>query len=550
VANLAAFSALAYAVVRDADLRDDAARAAEEQVRELVADRVAAIFVSWFSDIDFDLESLLGRHDPAFDRGPRVRDVLDHIDFAGLEQAAGLDAGSGSALRQALEGLDLEALEQQLGWRPRGGLRLRELLNERYWSYARDAYITNRPQRVGGGIIPGSIQLNPLGAPDAESESLRPRALELVEAAYREGVEQRDGSLLAIPLYSARTGRDPVGAAYVRVDVPGVPRPGVDLDVPFVAASMGGATLAAVGFVFLLMHVLVLRPLEDISAGARAVSAGQLDRPVPATGRRDEIDTLIATFNGMTAEIREKRLEQEQRVEEAVERMRATERRLVLSERLAAMGTMAAGIAHEINNPLGGMQNALHSIESGALPEETERRYLRLLGDGLGRIRTVVQRVLRFAPRRVPPGPIPLAQILEDATGFVQHRVQERRLGVAVEVEPGLRVRGDAAALGQVFLNLLLNSIDACEPGRGSIRVTAAAVAGSVRVRVADDGKGMTAAERERAFDLFFTTKEAGAGTGLGLSIAHQIVAEHGGTMEIESAPGEGTAVIVVLPAA
>jgi len=507
VANLAAFSALAFAVARDADRRESAAQAVDTQVRELVTERVADIFVSWFSDLDFDLESLEGR----FDLGSRHQ-----------------------------------------------GLQLEELLNQRYWAYAKDAYITNRPFRVGGRVLPGPIQLNPLGAPDDASELLRPRALELAEKAYREGVEQRAGAQLAIPLHSARDPEQPVGAAYVLVDVPTVPRPSAGLNLPFVTASMGGATLAAVGFVFLLMHVLVLKPLKFIGRGARRVTHGDFSKPVPGTGRRDEIDTLVHAFNNMMFEIAQSRAQLEQRVEDAVERMRATERRLVLTERLAAMGTLAAGIAHEINNPLGGMQNAVKSIESAELPAETRERYVKLVSGGLERIRQVVQRVLRFSPRTTKPGPVAIEQVIADATDFVQHRVRERNIGIDVDVDPALMVRGDAAALGQVFLNLLVNADDAiwatgrtgAEGGSaGSITIVARAEGQSARIQVTDDGVGMTVEQREQAFDLFFTTKEAGAGTGLGLSIAHQIVTEHGGTMELRSEPGRGTTVELVLPA-
>lgn len=487
---------LAAAVSRGMERQDRARQNNEERVRDVILQRVADIYVPFFEEIDFDVDRLTPR----------------------------------------------------------------EIIDQRVWDYARDAYITNRPLKVLGRVLPGDVELNPLGAPDIESERLRGEALELVEAAYTRRETQRRGEVLAIPLYSgAMDGRgngqrEVWGAAYVRVALPSLDPLADPIDLRLLALSLGTATMALLALLYLMLHVLVLRPLSSVTAGALRVSAGDFRQPVSATGRGDEIDALIATFNGMMAEIDSARVALERRVEEALARTRATEKRLVLSERLAAMGTLAAGIAHEINNPVGGMINAVASLRrKQSLDPKSTDRYLALVEDGLQRVREVVQRVLRFSPARRSSGPVPVRALVEDAARFVRHRFSAESVALEVEVAPELAVAGDAAALGQVLLNLLVNAIDACggvAHERRSVRVTGRADGAVAEIDVCDTGAGMTSEQLDRAFDLFYTTKEAGAGTGLGLSIVHQIVTEHGGTISLASGVGSGSTVRLRLPRA
>ncbi|MBI4879152.1 MAG: HAMP domain-containing protein [Planctomycetes bacterium] len=483
---------LALAVVRDAESRDRARARIQTEVRDTFVGLVREFYVSFFEEIDF------GRFDESGARMPQIAELLDG----------------------------------------------------RYWKYADDAYITNLVHRVGEGIASGEIGLNPLGAYDAESARLRTQALSLMETAYNTRQPVPEGEVVALPLYRGRAAeRERWGAAYIRVKVPPLPVLPSGLGLPMLAAALGSATLVAMGLVFLLLHALVLSPLRLISAGAERVARGQFATPVPLTGKGDEIDELIRSFNGMMAEIGQKREELERQVQEVVARMRLTERRLVLTDRLAAMGTLAAGIAHEINNPLGGMLNAVVSLRRRGDLAAGADRYLALVEDGLGRIREVVRRTLRFSPGRRMTGPVSIKEVIDDAVRFVGHRLARERIDLSEAADSALVVEGDAAALGQVFLNVILNAIDAIarEPRRIEIRAWREGAEAHVTVR--DSGRGMNEEERRQAFDLFYTTKEAGRGTGLGLSIAHQIVVEHGGRVGIESEPGRGTVVLIVLPA-
>ncbi|MFG0319376.1 MAG: HAMP domain-containing protein, partial [Planctomycetota bacterium JB042] len=280
-------------------------------------------------------------------------------------------------------------------------LSLKQLLEKEFWELAVDAYITDFATDVAGKVLSGDIGINPLGAYDDESAELRADNLDLLVAAYDTERVQRRGDVIAIPLHSRRGAqRQRWGAAYIRLAIPALPALPRGTDVATVAVILAVSSSVVVGFVFLLLHLLVLNPLSRISEAATRVSAGRFDVPVEKTGRHDEIDDLIDSFNAMMGEIGQKREALERRVEEMVRKMRLTEQRLVLTDRLAAMGTLAAGIAHEINNPLGGMLNAVQAMKRrGGLSERNER-YLTLVEDGLSRIRDVTQRVLRFGPNR------------------------------------------------------------------------------------------------------------------------------------------------------
>ncbi len=490
--NVAAFWVLAVAVVRDAESRNRARARIQEEVRDTFVGLVREFYVSFFEEIDF------GRFDESGARVPQIAELLDG----------------------------------------------------RYWKYADDAYITNLVHRVGEGIASGEIGLNPLGAYDAESARLRKQALRLMATAYTTQQPVPEGEVVALPLFRGREPqRERWGAAYIRVKVPPLPILPSGLGLPMLAAALGSATLVAMGLVFLLLHALVLSPLRLISAGAERVGRGDFATPVPLTGKGDEIDDLILGFNGMMAEIGQKREALERQVQEVVARMRLTERRLVLTDRLAAMGTLAAGIAHEINNPLGGMLNAVGALRrKGDLPAGADR-YMMLVEDGLKRIGEVVRRTLRFSPGRRGIGPVSLKDVLDDAVRFVSHRLARERIDLSEAADPALVVEGDAAALGQVFLNLILNAADAIGGETRRVEIRAWREGAEAHITVRDTGRGMSEEERRQAFDLFFTTKEAGRGTGLGLSIVHQIVTEHGGRVGIESEPGRGTVVLVVLPA-
>jgi signal transduction histidine kinase len=254
----------------------------------------------------------------------------------------------------------------------------------------------------------------------------------------------------------------------------------------------------------------------------------------------------------MAQEIEEYQLNLEDRVLSGLSQIKRAEQHLAIAQRLAATGKLAAGIAHEINNPIGGMKNAVRALERGDLPAEKTAEYLDLIGDGLARVEETVKKVLAFTPRRVEPRPVDLADVVRKALALARHRLEKK--GITVEgkapADASALVFGDPLELQQVALNLILNSADAIpEDRRGTIEVEVARHgAEEVELRVTDDGCGMSPDDQARCFDLFFTTKEVGEGSGLGLSVVHNIVTNHGGRIELESAPDKGTTFRVFLP--
>jgi signal transduction histidine kinase len=317
-----------------------------------------------------------------------------------------------------------------------------------------------------------------------------------------------------------------------------------------------GGVVVLSGVAFFLVSRLVTRRLALLTSAADRIAAGdyRLDLEHGALGRsgsHDEIDRTIAAFQRMAREIGEYQGHLEDRVLSALGRIRKAEQHLAIAQRLAATGKLASGVAHEINNPLGGMKNAVRALARGDLTPEKQREYLDLVSDGLGRVEETVKKFLSFTPRRVEPRPTDLADVARKALALAQHRIEKKGIRVVERFAPpgGAVVFGDPHELMQVALNLFLNAADAVPEGRpGTIEVTASRSGDDVVLAVADDGVGMTPEDQARCFDLFFTTKEVGEGTGLGLAVVHNVVTNHGGRIEVESAPGRGTTFRVVLP--
>ncbi|MBI4570130.1 MAG: HAMP domain-containing protein, partial [Planctomycetes bacterium] len=255
-------------------------------------------------------------------------------------------------------------------------------------------------------------------------------------------------------------------------------------------------TLAAVVAVYILLAGQVIRPLEQLAAVARQVGKGDYRTRVPPTRRTDEVGALMTTFGRMVEELDQYKSDMEGKVESATRKFHETQKGLIVAQRLAAMGSLASGIAHEINNPLSGMLNAVRRLtrKSGGRDAQLEA-YLELIEDGLLRIQTIVQKLLQFSPRRVARGEVDLANVIERAVALKAYDIERQGLALSRDLAPDLpRVAGDANEVLQVVLNLVINAMDACaETGRGGdITIRAAREGqGEVRIDVADTGCGM-----------------------------------------------------------
>jgi signal transduction histidine kinase len=328
---------------------------------------------------------------------------------------------------------------------------------------------------------------------------------------------------------------------------------------------------------FFALRGLVLDPVRQLAEGTSRLAAGELTARLPEPRGEHELSLLVRSFNKMALEVQGygERLAGE--VEVATEKARRAEAAAMTQRRLAATGELAAGIAHEINNPLGGMLNAIEVLERKDVPEARRKEYLGLVRGGLERIRQTVGQVLRLAPRRTVTASVAIRGPLSDAFGLVRHRAEKE--GVRLEIGPiqGAPARpaweesaadfldklppvqAESSEIGSAILNLIVNSLDAIaeqeapRPGFEWVRLRvgydAAAVDGpELHMIIEDSGPGMDSSLLERAADLFFTTKETGKGTGLGLAIVHNIVTGHGGRVQLSSEAGRGMRVDVHLP--
>jgi signal transduction histidine kinase len=229
-------------------------------------------------------------------------------------------------------------------------------------------------------------------------------------------------------------------------------------------------------------------------------------------------------------------------------RVRELERQLFHAERLTTVGRLAAGIAHELNNPLEGMSNYL-TLAKDALARadlEAASRHVGAVRQGLERAAGIVHQVLAHAdPAKAPRIPVDLNQVLREAAQFVQSRKEFRQVRFALDLADGpLVVRGNPVMLGQVAMNLIVNACEV-QPGKGEVRLTSRREGLHAVAEFADRGPGISKADRQRVFEPFFSTRDS---TGLGLSICHTIVRQHDGELEVLPREGGGSVFRMRLP--
>lgn len=353
----------------------------------------------------------------------------------------------------------------------------------------------------------------------------------------------------AVPIRS-ESGAIPWGGAYLVFEDGG---PSAD-----VAGLSTGALLISLVLVSALVHALlswlVLRPVGALSAGAARVAAGNFAEKVPVPRSSDEIGALVRSFNSMMDRVGNFSEELSLEVEHATQKALLAERQLQQARRLASTGRLAAGIAHEINNPLGGLMNATDALRRKELSADRRTTYLELIADGLQRIQSIVGRVLQFTPRRADPVSFALTQALLQARVLIEHRLEKEGVALVLqEQDEQARVMGHPHEMQQVFLNLLLNALDALEASprprnEREIRVRIRVEDRRAIAEIEDNGPGVERSLLPNLSELFFSTKEVGKGTGLGLSLCAGIVESHDGRMDIESDVGAGFLVRLSFP--
>ncbi len=291
------------------------------------------------------------------------------------------------------------------------------------------------------------------------------------------------------------------------------------------------------GFVIFFIGEKVVRPLARITRESQVVAQGAFQRITPYGDSKNEIHHLVAAINSMMGEL-EKRQEQ-----------------LIQSRKIASIGTLTAGIAHEINNPINNISLILESLlEDGEHMDEGERRGLyQEAMDQADRTSEIVKNLLEFSrPSHPQVEEFNLIEALDKTARLISNELKLHNIRYVEEVKAKIKnVRFDKGGLQQVLLNLFMNSIQAMDHG-GELRVVVGLAEASMeaRIDVIDTGHGISPEFISQIFDPFFTTKKEGVGTGLGLSVSYNIIKKSGGHMEVQSQPGKGACFSIFLPLA
>lgn len=292
-----------------------------------------------------------------------------------------------------------------------------------------------------------------------------------------------------------------------------------------------------------LITRIISRPVRRLTEAAVAVAGGAYGTET-ALRSNDEVGLLASSFNEMS-----------RKMAADIERLRTLNEQLIRTEKLAAAGTLAAGVAHEVNNPLASISSLIQILQQKPTADAETAEMLRLISAQIGRITKVLREMTDFARAR-PTARVPLDvhRVIEDSLRLASFDRGFRNLRLTTELAPRLPpVAADADQLQQVFLNVLLNARDATpadqEDGEIHVKSSHRPATNDVIVEVADTGGGIAPEHRAQIFDPFFTTKPSGTGTGLGLAVCHNIVTQHGGRIEVAARNGRGTVVRITLPA-
>jgi signal transduction histidine kinase len=292
----------------------------------------------------------------------------------------------------------------------------------------------------------------------------------------------------------------------------------------------------------------VTKPVVKLIAAAEELAAEkgvQLEEP-----QDRELADLVHAFNQMSRRLEERRAENQRLIAELEERVEQKTREVLRADRLATLGGIAAGFAHEIGNSLNVIRGYAAVAERELPAEHANREDVLAIRRETGRAAALLERFLVFARARDSHAfAQPIEGVLREAVEVVGPAAAQARVERVVEIAPDLPlVLADAGLLRQAFLNLCVNAIDAMRDGGGGTLTARARRDGDgVRVELRDTGPGLDAETARRIFEPFFTTKAEG--TGLGLAIVRQAVEAHGGTISVESTPGSGAVFSIWLPA-
>jgi two-component system NtrC family sensor kinase len=318
--------------------------------------------------------------------------------------------------------------------------------------------------------------------------------------------------------------------------------------------------IAGLGFLVILVATYgimgnILRPIGEMADAAQKIAAGDFNQMIRATGE-GEVAVLASSFNSMLESLRTMRADLEawgrtleDKVDQRSRELLAMQVRMARTERLASLGMLSAGVAHEINNPLGGVL-ALSALALEDLPpDDPIRENLEEVVRQAQRCKAIVKGLLDFSRQSASSSePVDLGRVAQEALALVKPQAAFFNIDLVCAFEPNLPpVMADRAEIQQVILNIIMNAVQAMEE-QGRLTLTTSSSEGFAELAVSDTGHGIPPDRIGHVFDPFFTTKDESKGTGLGLSIAYGIVSKHGGTIAVESEVGVGTTFTIRFP--
>jgi two-component system, NtrC family, sensor kinase len=327
-----------------------------------------------------------------------------------------------------------------------------------------------------------------------------------------------------------------------------------------VVYSFFGIGVLGVFLVLLLSFFIttgIIRPLREMVGATRKIAEGDLCLELPITSK-DEIGQLAESFNHMLVRLKQARQELEdygrvleEKVEERSQQLRKIQASLMQSEKLASLGRLASGVAHEINSPLTGILTFSHLLMRKLKDNPELQKELELIVRETTRVSTIVRGLLDFARESKPQKrPCNINELILHTLSLVERQSVFQNIRIVKNLDPQVPIiLLDANQIQQVFMNILLNAADAMATG-GSLTISSSPVPGDsfVRVNFSDTGCGIPEENLNRIFDPFFTTKADKKGTGLGLAVSYGIIDRHRGRIEVQSEIDRGTTFTIQLP--
>jgi len=297
-----------------------------------------------------------------------------------------------------------------------------------------------------------------------------------------------------------------------------------------------------------------------LAKGMERVAGGDLDYTININ-RKDEMGELANAFNAMNHDLKKAKNELmdwgntlEKKVREKTEAIHRAQAQLIHSEKLASLGRMAAGVAHEINSPLTGIVTFGHLLLKKFPPGTQEREDIEVIIDQANRCSTIIKGLLGFARASAAEKALTnINDVLHSSMNIVRNKADFFDIKLITNFDPALlRVKADSSQLQQVFLNMIMNAADAME-GKGTLTLTTRNITENdrdfVEVEFRDTGPGIPEENLEKLFEPFFTTKPVGKGTGLGLAVSHGIIQDHDGKIRVKTKINEGSSFFIRLPA-